>query len=35
MLPNIDLDALVVAGEAVLGDQPLPDHRGLELRLPA
>jgi hypothetical protein len=33
VLPDIDLDPLVVAGEAMLGDQPLPDHAGLELRL--
>jgi hypothetical protein len=26
VLPDIDLDALVVAGEAMLGDQPLMDH---------
>jgi hypothetical protein len=35
VLPDVDLDALVVAGEAVLGDQPLMDHAGLQLRLPA
>jgi hypothetical protein len=35
VLPDIDLDPLIVAGKAVLGDQPLPDHRGLELRLAA
>jgi hypothetical protein len=35
ILSDIDLDPLVVAGEAMLGDQPLPDHARLELRLAA
>jgi hypothetical protein len=33
VLPHIDLDPLVVASEAMLGNQPLPDHAGLELGL--
>jgi hypothetical protein len=34
VLPHIDLDPLVVATEAILGNQPLPDHARLQLRLP-
>jgi hypothetical protein len=30
VLPDIDLDPLVVAAKAVLGDQPFMDHRGLQ-----
>jgi hypothetical protein len=30
VLPDIDLDPLVVAGNAVLGDQSLMDHAGLQ-----
>jgi hypothetical protein len=33
VLPDIDLNPLVVAGEAMLSDQPLMDHRRLQLRL--
>jgi hypothetical protein len=35
VLPDIDLDPLVVASEAMLGDQPLPDHAGFQLGLAA
>ena len=35
VLPHIDLDPLIVTVQAVLVDQPLPDHAGLQPRLPA
>jgi hypothetical protein len=33
VLPNINLDALIVAIEPMLGDQPFMDHAGLQPRL--